>query len=314
VARKHSFFIGGVEEYEFETFGLDINTNYIRFDGTTGLATQTGEPKLFADSTNNDHLSIKSGDGSIIDLESGGGGSTSFIAFTADADLNMGAFDIKSTVDPSVNTFRIIFDGHSDSDTYISNSTTADRINIWRNGANIMAFTAESNFFTDINMQGNDIDGVDDINMSGSGSILSMNVGDIVGVDDLSFTGSGSLISLFGGDINMSGGDINMGGGLISNTRITMQIGQSLNMNFGNITNVNDLFVNDDITIGDDLTVGDDIEINGDLNHDGSRVGFYGKSTVTRPTVNFTNNLIDIAFLLQKMGQFTGNGLINTNV
>lgn len=309
VSRKHEFLIGGVAEYSFERFGLDIHTNYIRFDGTTGLATQTGEPKLFADSTNSDHLSIKSGDGSIIDLEqAGGGGSTSFIAFTADADLNMGAFDIKSTVDPSVNTFRIIFDGHSDSDTYISNSTTADRINIWRNGVNIMAFTAESNFFTDINMQGNDIDNVDDINMSGSGSILSMNVGDIVGVDDLSFTGTGSLISLFGGSISTIGnltfanafGILNMGGSNITNAfKITFQSSSGIGIDLN----------------GRDISDCGDLEIDGDLNHDGSNVGFYGQSPRARRTVNFTGGAIDIALLLQTLGNtFQGYGLIISNI
>jgi hypothetical protein len=73
---------------------LDMNLNAIEFQGITAPSTITNEPQLFADIGNSNHLTIRSGDGSLYDLENLGGGSTSFIGFTADADLNMGTYDI----------------------------------------------------------------------------------------------------------------------------------------------------------------------------------------------------------------------------
>lgn len=53
---------------------------------------------------------------------------------TATQDLDMAAFNIKSNFTPTaMNQFRIVFDAHDDSDTFISNSTTVDRISFVSN-------------------------------------------------------------------------------------------------------------------------------------------------------------------------------------
>ena len=52
---------------------IDMNANEIRFDGMVDPSQIVGEPQLFADSSNSDHLSIMSGDGTLYDLESSGG-------------------------------------------------------------------------------------------------------------------------------------------------------------------------------------------------------------------------------------------------
>lgn len=53
--------------------------------------------------------------------------------------LDMQNWDIVSTVAPTGgNQFRLVFDSHDDSDTYISNSTTSDRISIISNGTAIL--------------------------------------------------------------------------------------------------------------------------------------------------------------------------------
>lgn len=70
---------------------INVNEFAIQFDGRAVPSTVTGEPQLFADSTNSDHLSIKSGDGSTIDLEVGGGGSQTPIT----QDIDYDGFDIK---------------------------------------------------------------------------------------------------------------------------------------------------------------------------------------------------------------------------
>lgn len=72
---------------------VNMNTNFIQFDGIVVPSTTTGEPKLFADNSNSDHLSVKSGDGSTIDLESavGGGANTqlSNLSGTVAVNLNL---------------------------------------------------------------------------------------------------------------------------------------------------------------------------------------------------------------------------------
>jgi len=97
----YDFYIGGglpkfgITETSVECNApLDMNLNAIEFQGIIAPSTITNEPQLFADIGNSNHLTIRSGDGSLYDLENLGGGSTSFIGFTADADLNMGTFDI----------------------------------------------------------------------------------------------------------------------------------------------------------------------------------------------------------------------------
>lgn len=84
---------------------------------------------------------------------SSGGSGTSFIAFTADADLNMGSFNIKTNISPATNIFQIIFDAHDNSDTSISNSTTVDRININSGGNNVIGILPTSvNIFQVLNL------------------------------------------------------------------------------------------------------------------------------------------------------------------
>lgn len=58
---------------------VDMNQNYIQFDGMSAPSTVSNEPLLFADSSNSSHLSIKTGAGDTIDLEASSGGAQ-FIA------------------------------------------------------------------------------------------------------------------------------------------------------------------------------------------------------------------------------------------
>ena len=59
---------------------VDMNQNYIQFDGMSAPSTVSNEPLLFADSSNSSHLSIKTGAGDTIDLEASSGGGAQFIA------------------------------------------------------------------------------------------------------------------------------------------------------------------------------------------------------------------------------------------
>ncbi len=68
-----------INNSRFSFFGehIDFNQEYLQFDGqvASGVTQQTNEPKLFANSDNDHHLTIRSGDtGNLIDLEDSGGG------------------------------------------------------------------------------------------------------------------------------------------------------------------------------------------------------------------------------------------------
>jgi len=60
---------------------VDMSQNYIQFDGMSAPNTVSNEPLLFANSGNSSHLSIRTGSGSIIDLEASSSSG-------ADTDLN----------------------------------------------------------------------------------------------------------------------------------------------------------------------------------------------------------------------------------
>ena len=60
---------------------VDMSQNYIQFDGMSAPSTVSNEPLLFANSGNSSHLSIRTGSGSIIDLEASSSSG-------ADTDLN----------------------------------------------------------------------------------------------------------------------------------------------------------------------------------------------------------------------------------
>jgi hypothetical protein len=93
----------------------------------------------------------------------------------------MGAFNILSTTTPTGgNQFRIIFDGHADSDTYIANSTIADRIDVVNNAVNTLAFTQTAlALFGSVNLQ------------MTSGKIISSTGNDLI----LDATDAGSIIT-----------------------------------------------------------------------------------------------------------------------
>lgn len=74
----------------------------------------------------------------------------------------------------------------------------------------------------------------------------------------------------------------------------------------GDVTAGDDLTVGDDATIGDKLVVNGEAELNGDLNHDGAKVGFFGKAPVAPSQVKkaaLTAN--ELATELAKMGLVT---------
>lgn len=159
--------------------------------------------------------------------------------------------------------------------TYQSNSSGT---HVWRIGASIPAVLGTTLF-----------------QLSG-GVGFAMSGQDITGVRDFTFASSTSTLDMNGGRTDDCG-------------TITMRSGNLLNMNGGDIINVDDMFVNGD------LRVTGETEMDGDLNHDGSRVGFFGESPNIRRVVlnpqNTTNNELFTRLndLINALGTLNGFGL-----
>jgi len=93
------FLVQGVTQYQFDEGAANFNNNnltmgtaFIQFSSIPepGVSGSDSVGRVFMDVGNQNHLSIRRNDASI-DLEA-----TSFIGFTADADLDMGLFDINN--------------------------------------------------------------------------------------------------------------------------------------------------------------------------------------------------------------------------
>ena len=136
-----------------QKYFVDFNNSRIQMtEEIAPSAPASTKNYVYVDSTSH-HLTIKHATGSPVDLESGSGGWVG----TATSDLDMAAFEIKSTTAPtSTNWFRILFDAHDDSDTYISNTdATVDKINIFSGGNNVMSLVPTGiSFFKDITTDG----------------------------------------------------------------------------------------------------------------------------------------------------------------
>jgi hypothetical protein len=143
-----------------------------------------------------------------------------------------------------------------------------------------------------MSINASEIDFLDDLNTNGND--LRMNNGDITIVDGISFNGSGSTVT--GIDFltfHDSGG--------------------FLNMQLSDIINAGDVSGSGKYTCGE-------IEINGALNHDGSTLGFFGKSPTSKKNYQFlsgTESLLQVIGKLNELASILGDdgsnyGLINT--
>lgn len=130
----------------------------------------------------------------------------------SNVNLDMNGNEILSSVNPATSQFQIVFDGHDDSDTYITNSTTADRINIFSNGINTFAWQPTINAtYVNFDMQANELimDADQDTKIqAGTDDVLQFTIGGSVRV---SMTNTEILsvlpINQFG-DIDMNSFDI----------------------------------------------------------------------------------------------------------
>jgi hypothetical protein len=129
-ATKSFYFNSGSGQFSFsDTLGIvtgepilcgSLKSSFIDFDNIVSPSNPaTNHVKLFADSDNSDHLTVRKSDGSEVDLESAGSGWVG----TATTQLNMGSHSIKGAWGGTANTLGIQSD--LDMETY-------DIINICR--------------------------------------------------------------------------------------------------------------------------------------------------------------------------------------
>ena len=108
------------------------------------------------------------------------------------ADIDMNANDIVGIAtlvgrDTGLDSFKIIFDGAVDSDTYFGDSATEDRINVFCNAVNVVAFLDSGILMGGaINMNTNGITNVSSMTMSGD---IDMNGNDIIELGPVTITG-----------------------------------------------------------------------------------------------------------------------------
>ena len=137
--------------------------------------------------------------------------------------LDMNGNDITSSVNPATNQFKIVFDGHDDSDTYISNSTTTDRINVFSNGVNILSFRS-TDVLMGINLNMNAF------NISAGGAGVGMsNIGTLSFVNNTETPAGNGIIYFDGTDLKAKTGSTtinltNIGGSWVADATSTLDM------------------------------------------------------------------------------------------
>jgi hypothetical protein len=132
----------GITETSIESnVPLDMNLNHIIFQGISPPSTVTNEPQLFADSTNSNHLSVKSGSGTVYDLESAGGDNLG--NHTATQLLDMGGFSIDN-IDDTILSGDLRFVPTTGNESKINIASNSTSMNFFMNGSNYVNFTEDS--------------------------------------------------------------------------------------------------------------------------------------------------------------------------
>lgn len=147
----HDFFVDrtnttiprfGITETSIESnVPLDMNLNHIIFQGISPPSTVTNEPQLFADSTNSNHLSVKSGSGTVYDLESAGGDNLG--NHTATQLLDMGGFSIDN-IDDTILSGDLRFVPTTGNESKINIASNSTSMNFFMNGSNYVNFVEDS--------------------------------------------------------------------------------------------------------------------------------------------------------------------------
>ncbi|MCH7589551.1 hypothetical protein IIB34_00765, partial [PVC group bacterium] len=133
-----------------------------------------------------------------------------------------------------------------------------------------------------------------------------------------------------GGTVNINSGTINIGNSSSDNIRMNGRIDTSMipdndnafdigssslewrNAFFDGAVRTDSLQVDAGSTLLGPVFIGSNLEINGDLNHDGSRIGFFGRTPQTKNTVPFaTFSLASVVIAFNTMrGALLDYGLI----
>ncbi len=262
---------------------INMGSNRIEFVAITPASVPTppiGQRNLFSDGTTGSpigQLSVKTSDGTTISLEQGGAGGG------ADTDLNnLVGTAVNQALVPDVDNLRDL--GSSSRE--------------WRN------------LFVD-----------------GTGNIDSV-VTSNISTSSLNVSGTANFN---GGTVNINSGTINIGNSSSDNIKMNGRIDTSMIPDNDNSFDIGSSSLQwrnawfDGIVNADGLDIGGvsdfnnnainnvgNLEIDGDLNHDGSRIGFFGRTPQTKNTVPFaTFSLISVVIAFNTMrGALLDYGLI----
>ena len=92
---------------------------------------------------------------------------------------------------------------------------------------------------------------------------------------------------------------------LIPSSSMTYNLGSSIK--YWNDVYVDDLTVWDDAVIGFGTGTGGNLEINGELNHDGDKVGFYGKTPVERQSIASLSGTASLLTVIGRINSLLGD-------
>jgi len=269
----------------------------IRSDGTDVLIFSGGIVRNISDIGTAGNA-ISQGNSSVTVLDSGVGSITDIIDGTVVSTKNVSNFSIQQSVTFGSNKISGLGDAEPAASgvfllggsTLFWANTFTDRITLDNAGNTIIGSTAGMTY----NVALGDIHEFE-IGFTPQMTIRSTEIdfegNNLVGIGDLTMQNSASNLQMSSGDI-IGVDDLTFVGS-----------GSRINMVGGDIINVDDIDV-------------DNIEIDGALNHDGSTIGFFGTTPVTKQTSNLTGTTVttlvtDLSALLQVLRNY---GIINTNV
>jgi hypothetical protein len=196
---------------------------------------------------------------------------------TATKNLNMAGFDITS-FDDIIGAVgdKYGFDGNNPPNTYITgSSTTTGRINVFNSNTNVTSFLTTGILTTNIDINGNTLT----LDADADTSIDSS-------TDD-------SVRIITGGSARLT----------ISNTGTTISNNIA---GLGNFQVTGTTVLSSTLGVVGNAQFDGNVEINGALNHDGTTVGFYGKTPQTRAIISKATSGDSLAVLIARFNILLG--------
>ena len=286
---------------------VDIYANYIQVDETTPTLVGTvpaDERRLFSDSTNNSELSVKKSDGTVVSLEGGSSGATTELD-------NLGTTSVNANIIPQAGKI-LGSDGnewvrvHSNNYRLGTAGSILSTSNDIAGGSGGITFNVPSDAGQVFDWK---TGGASKMTLTSGGQLYTniLRATTVMQLDSVtSYPGSNGAIYREGSDVKIftGGSEVNMttlaasGSGANTSLSNLTSTGEThfvkTTDNYSNFSGVfyqfyhatgtfNVLMPNINLA-GTKVTIAAELKISGELNHDGSTVGFYGTTPISKPT------------------------------